>query len=184
MGAHAKFTFASGQRRDSRQDSERPNPQRIRFCYKIQLKIISRLDLIFHHIVIVHSNLLRRNLTQHVEGLEGFFFFSPCLHPKETRIYGGRSLLGLNSVQQLVYKVKTMCDTQRTHLQTWSPNFTSSNQTKTQLLIIVCLTETNTFILKSSICAFNFTCYDRDICPALEVNEFIILSTHRQRKAG
>ena len=77
-----------------------------------------------------------------------------------------------------------MCDTQRTHLQTWSPNFTSSNQTKTQLLIIVCLTETNTFILKSSICAFNFTCYDRDICPALEVNEFIILSTHRQRKAG
>lgn len=33
---------------------------------KIQLKIISWLDLIFHHIVIVHFNLLRRNLTQHV----------------------------------------------------------------------------------------------------------------------
>lgn len=41
----------------------RENPQRIGFCYKIQLKIISWLDLIFHHIVIVHSNSLRRNLT-------------------------------------------------------------------------------------------------------------------------
>lgn len=77
-----------------------------------------------------------------------------------------------------------MYDTQQTHLQTWSSNITSSNQTKTQLLIIVCLTETNTFSCKSSICALNFTCYDRDSCPALEVNEFIIPSTRRQRKAG
>lgn len=83
MGVHAKFTFASGQGRDSRQDSERENPQRIGFCYKIQLKIISGLDLIFHHIVIVHSNLSRRNLTQHVEGLICFPLPSPQRNPQD-----------------------------------------------------------------------------------------------------
>lgn len=105
MGVHAKFTFASGQGRDSRQDSERENPQRIGFCYKIQLKIISGLDLIFHHIVIVHSNLSRRNLTQHVEGLICFPLPSPQRNPQDATaaqckvfIYMEDTALGLSNL--------------------------------------------------------------------------------------
>lgn len=64
MGVHAKFTFASGQDQAPAK-TQREKPQRIGFCYKIQLKIISWRDLIFHHIVIVHSNLLKRHLTRH-----------------------------------------------------------------------------------------------------------------------
>lgn len=64
----------------AKRERERENPQRIRLCYKIQLKIISWLDLIFHHIVIVHSNLWSRNLTPHVK------VFSPPSAPQDATV--------------------------------------------------------------------------------------------------
>lgn len=54
MWEQTKITFAWGQGRGS-------SPQRIGFCYNIQLKIISCLDLIFQRVVIVHANLFKRH---------------------------------------------------------------------------------------------------------------------------
>lgn len=76
MWEQTKITFAWGQGRGS-------SPQRIGFCYNIQLKIISCLDLIFQRVVIVHANLFKRHhciffAPPNPQHERDFFFRFPC----------------------------------------------------------------------------------------------------------